>query len=162
VLSLDQVLKGEASAGGAAFMADAYSFGVIIWEIYTGALPWAGMHPTQIIFVVTVEKRLLSIPAQSPPEITALLLACWERDPTLRPTMAKIECDFPEQEEDRVHSRAAAFSQGPPASAYTLSSQLTLSSATTPSARTSQVRGCGLAPLASAPWDSWYGVSPMG
>ena len=94
----------------------------------------------QIIFVVTNEKRSLDIPVKSPPEIKALLAACWERDPTLRPTMKKIEADFPEE---RANSREAAFHQGPPASAFSLSSQLTLSAETTSSARTSRrVRGC--------------------
>ena len=41
----DQVLMGQASAAGEAFMADVYSFGVTIWEIYAGKLPWEGMKP---------------------------------------------------------------------------------------------------------------------
>ena len=123
-------------------MADAYSFGVIIWEIYTGKLPWAGMHPTQIIFVVTIEKRLLAIPAESPPAIQALLAACWERDPTLRPKMQKIEADFPEQDSEIELTSAAVFQHEP--LAYTLSSQLSMSPASTEGVHTPQVRGCGV------------------
>ena len=39
---------GQASGGGAGFMADVWSFGVVVWEIYTGKLPWAGMPATQV------------------------------------------------------------------------------------------------------------------
>ena len=108
------------------------------------------MPPTQIILAVVNERKLLSIPSQSPSSIKTLLAACWARDPTLRPSMQTIEADFPEQKERGIpyagaaqnEPRAAAFNQGLPASGYTLSSQWTLSAATTSSARTSrEVRG---------------------
>ncbi|KAJ1483400.1 kinase-like domain-containing protein [Baffinella frigidus] len=108
--SAPKVLMGLVSASGAAFMADAYSFGC-------------------------------------PPEIKALLAACWEHEPTLRPTMAKIEPDFPDEEQEREHTRAAAFTHGPPA--FSLSSQLTLSATT--NRRTSQVSGIAVTPGASPP-----------
>ena len=130
----------QASSTGAAFMADAYSFGVTIWEIFSGELPWAGLPPMQIAIIVTQENRLLEIPPQSPPEIQALLAACFERDPTLRPTMEKVEADFPEIDEIEIEPPAAAFTQEP--AAYTLSSQFTLSTGTVETGvRTPQVRG---------------------
>ena len=153
---------GQASASGAAFMADAYSFGVIIWEIYTGKLPWEGISPMHIAIMMTKQQRRLETPPQCPPEIKVLLAACWEHEPTMRPTMKQIEAGFPEKEEEREHTRAAPFTHGP--SAYSLSSQLTLS------VPTSQVRGgvsapfacrlwvCGLATLSRALWVGSYSL----
>ena len=128
---------------------------MIIWEIYSGKLPWAGVPPMQIAIIVITEQRRLDLP-RCPPEIEALLAACWEHEPTLRPTMQKIEEDFPEEEEEREHSRASAFAHAP--SAYSLSSQLTLSAGTT----SSQVRGCGITPFAQDLRVGPYSLSSMG
>ena len=144
---LDQVLLGQASSIGAAYMADAYSFGVTIWEIFSGQLPWAGMRPMLIAIIVTQENRLLDIPPGSPPEIKALLAACFHRDPTLRPTMDTVEADFPELDEPTVGAYkptpAAMFEHEPPA--YSLSSQLTLSPTSIEDVRAPQVRGANRA-----------------
>ncbi|KAJ1470101.1 kinase-like domain-containing protein, partial [Baffinella frigidus] len=70
--------------------ADVYSLGVTFWEMFSFELPWAGMPPMQIAIIVTQERRLLEIPPDCPPEITALLAACFQHDPTRRPTMAQI------------------------------------------------------------------------
>ena len=137
-----QVLSGRASSTGAAFMADAYSFGVIIWEMFSGELPWAGMNPMNVAIAVTQERRQLEIPPESPSEIKALLAACFQHEPTLRPTMAKVEADFPEQDEqdDDNEISGGVFAHEPPA--YTLSSQLalTLSPTSTLGVHSPQVR----------------------
>jgi serine/threonine protein kinase len=137
---LHQVLMSQASSTGAAFMADVYSFGVIIWEMFSGELPWAGMPAMNIAIVVTQERRLLEIPPGSPPEIKALLAACFQHTPTLRPVMAKVEEDFPEQDDqdDAEVTPAAVFRHEP--SAYTISSQLTLSPTSTEGLHSPQVR----------------------
>lgn len=46
---------------------DAYSFGVLLWEMYTGQEPWAHMRPTSIIQAVT-DGQQLQFPASTPPE----------------------------------------------------------------------------------------------
>ncbi|KAJ1465686.1 kinase-like domain-containing protein [Baffinella frigidus] len=155
-----EVLMGETSSMGAAFMADAYSLGVIIWEMFSGELPWAGMLPMQIAIIVTQERRRLEIPPGSPPEIKTLLAACFQHDPTLRPTMAKIEADFPEEDDDieptdgtdraaAAAAAAAAFKHEAPA--YTLSSQLTISLPSTQGVRTPQVIDIAVTPGAAPP-----------
>ena len=37
---------------------DAYSFGVLLWEMYTGLEPWANMRPTAVIRAVTDGQQL--------------------------------------------------------------------------------------------------------
>ena len=137
------MLRGQATSGGASFRADVYSFGVVVWEIYTGKLPWKGMLPYQIMQVVAAEQRRLDILPTFPPSIKSLLAACWQHQPTLRPTMRKIMEDFPEakeeeeeeEEEDKkegAHPLASVLVESRPPCA--LSAQLAFSAATTQSA----------------------------
>mmetsp|Transcript_1152 Transcript_1152/g.2781 ORF Transcript_1152/g.2781 Transcript_1152/m.2781 type:complete len:220 (+) Transcript_1152:1061-1720(+) len=146
--SAPEVLLGQASSTGAAFMADAYSFGVIVWEIHSGQLPWAGMPPLQVAITVTQERRQLEIPPGCPPEIKALLAACFEHDPALRPTMEEVEADFPEQDEPTPAYKAAFTHE---LAAYTLSSQLTLSATSIQGTSTPQVFDIAVTPGAAPP-----------
>ena len=155
---LDQVLMGEAKTGGAAFRADVYSFGVVVWEFYTGKLPWEGMPPSQIIVLVVERRMRLDIPPTLPPSITALLAACWQHAPTLRPTMEKIKGDFPDStgslktqiHGQREHPLAAAVNNNDPPPPYTSSAQLVVSAATAESTSASRrsFRGCAIARIA--------------
>ena len=118
----DQVLLDQANSNGAAFTADAYSFGVVTWEIFSGQLPWAGKLPMHIAILVTQEKRQLDIPPHCPPEIKTLMATCFEHDPKLRPRMEEVEADFPEE-----HEATPVYSVGKKEpSAFTLSGQITL------------------------------------
>ena len=148
---------GEVTTVGAAFMADVYSFGVVVWEIYTGKLPWEGMPPSQIIVLVVERRDRLVIPTL-PPSITALLSACWQQDPNLRPTMEKIKRDFPDSTGNRwthfpgqrAHPLAAVVNANDPPPPYTSSAQLAVSAATAESTSASRrsFRGCVLARIA--------------
>ena len=53
--------------------ADTYAFGVLLWEMYTGQRPWAGMLQMQIIFNVTVQSKQLQFPQGAPQQIKARL-----------------------------------------------------------------------------------------
>ncbi|KAK9826680.1 hypothetical protein WJX74_009614 [Apatococcus lobatus] len=70
---------------------DAYSFGVLLWEMYTGLEPWAHMRPTAVIQAVT-DGQQLDFPASTPPEYKAIAAACFNVDPDQRPGFKGI-CD---------------------------------------------------------------------
>ena len=59
----------ELISGNSLQAADTYSFGVLLWEMYTGQRPWAGMLQMQIIFNVTVQKKQLEFPSDAPEQI---------------------------------------------------------------------------------------------
>jgi PAS domain-containing protein len=70
--------------------ADTYAFGVLLWEMYTGQRPWAGMLQMQIIFNITVQKKQLEFPADTPQKFKDLAAQCMHSDPLSRPTFPQI------------------------------------------------------------------------
>ena len=56
-------------AGKLSRSVDVYAFGVLLWEMYTGQRPWSGLSPMQIIFHITIRKKRLQFPADTPTQL---------------------------------------------------------------------------------------------
>ena len=56
--------------------ADVWAFGVLLWEMYSGTRPWAGMAGITIIHNLTIKKRTLELPANSTPAFKVGCGAC--------------------------------------------------------------------------------------
>ncbi|XP_022744697.1 serine/threonine-protein kinase EDR1-like [Durio zibethinus] len=69
---------------------DVYSFGVILWELATLRLPWSGMNPMQVVGAVGFQNRRLDIPKELDPMVARIIWECWQTDPSLRPSFAKL------------------------------------------------------------------------
>ena len=69
---------------------DVYAYGIVLWEIVAGQLPYAQLDPTQIIAQVLVENARPPIPKDITPEMKRLMVQCWDRDPDFRPTFDEI------------------------------------------------------------------------
>ncbi|KAL0550613.1 hypothetical protein IC582_015135 [Cucumis melo] len=70
--------------------ADVFSFGVALWELLTGEIPYSSMTPLQAA-VGVVQKRLRpTIPKNVHPVLAELLERCWRHDPTERPNFSEI------------------------------------------------------------------------
>jgi serine/threonine protein kinase len=70
-----EIVKQEAYS----FAADIYSFGTVLWELYTRKLPEREMEDI-------VKGRMLPIPSDCPPEFSTIMKQCWNINPDKRPT----------------------------------------------------------------------------
>ncbi|KXZ54057.1 hypothetical protein GPECTOR_5g165 [Gonium pectorale] len=69
---------------------DVFAFGVLLWQMYTGLRPWAGMNHGQIIYNVGMKNVQLLFPPGTPPAIADLSSSCTRTDPTQRPSFTEI------------------------------------------------------------------------
>ena len=69
---------------------DVYSFGLILWEMLTGTIPYEDMNPIQAAFAVVNKKLRPVIPPNCPPAMRALIEQCWSLQPDKRPDFWQI------------------------------------------------------------------------
>ncbi|KIY94658.1 Mitogen-activated protein kinase kinase kinase 9 [Monoraphidium neglectum] len=83
-----EVLQTAAAVSKAA---DVYSFGVLLWSMWTGSRPWAGMTSSAVIDAVARQRRSLVFPEDAPSEIADLGRACMRPDAGSRPSFGAAE-----------------------------------------------------------------------
>ncbi|GIM05799.1 hypothetical protein Vretimale_10187 [Volvox reticuliferus] len=69
---------------------DVFAFGVLLWQMYTGLRPWAGMNHGQIIYNVGMKNVQLLFPPGTPPAIADLSSSCTRTNPAQRPSFSEI------------------------------------------------------------------------
>ncbi|KAL9321203.1 hypothetical protein ACSQ67_013042 [Phaseolus vulgaris] len=69
---------------------DVYSFGLILWEMLTGTIPYEDMNPIQAAFAVVNKNSRPVIPSDCPPAMRALVEQCWSLQPDKRPEFWQI------------------------------------------------------------------------
>lgn len=72
---------------------DVYSYGICMWEIFTGRQPYAGLRPMQALFQVCEGERpdiTEEDEDRIPVGLIELMRACWQENPKDRPTFADI------------------------------------------------------------------------
>ncbi|EAY03364.1 TKL family protein kinase [Trichomonas vaginalis G3] len=74
---------------GYGFPVDVYSFAMVLYELLTFKLPWAGMDALAVTRAVVIEKKRPILP-KCPAPLKNLICRCWDQDPNQRPTFAEI------------------------------------------------------------------------
>ena len=70
--------------GKASFASDVYAFGILLWEMFTGAQPYAGLPRALLGHEVALKGRRPEFPPDCPFDYQLLACRCWESDPAIR------------------------------------------------------------------------------
>uniref|UniRef100_A0A8C2QPA7 mitogen-activated protein kinase kinase kinase n=1 Tax=Cricetulus griseus TaxID=10029 RepID=A0A8C2QPA7_CRIGR len=69
---------------------DVWSFGVLLWELLTGEVPYRQIDALAVAYGVAMNKLTLPIPSTCPEPFARLLEECWDPDPHGRPDFGSI------------------------------------------------------------------------
>ena len=70
--------------------ADVYSFAIVFWEMFTAKCPFEQLSQVQVAVEVAHKGTRPEIPAFVPPDVQAIMHACWAQDWTQRPSATQL------------------------------------------------------------------------
>eukprot|EP00250_Pteridium_aquilinum_P006013 c1600_g1_i1 orf=412-1587(+) len=69
---------------------DVYSFGIVLWELITGSLPFQNMTAVQAAFAVVNRGTRPEIPTDCAPALAQIMTSCWDANPEVRPAFSEV------------------------------------------------------------------------
>lgn len=69
---------------------DVYSFGIVLWELITGMLPFQNMTAVQAAFAVVNKGVRPIIPNDCLPVLGEIMTRCWDANPDVRPPFTEV------------------------------------------------------------------------
>ncbi|XP_076000725.1 protein kinase Npk [Genypterus blacodes] len=69
---------------------DAYSYGVVLWEMLTREVPFKGFEGLQVAWLVVEKQERLTIPTSCPASFAELMRKCWQAEPKERPQFKQV------------------------------------------------------------------------
>nr|XP_043628565.1 serine/threonine-protein kinase STY13-like [Erigeron canadensis]XP_043628566.1 serine/threonine-protein kinase STY13-like [Erigeron canadensis] len=69
---------------------DVYSFGIVLWELITGKLPYQNLKDVQLAFAVVNKGLRPTIPDDCLPIFREIMTRCWDVEPTVRPHFTEV------------------------------------------------------------------------
>ncbi|KAF3437250.1 hypothetical protein FNV43_RR20003 [Rhamnella rubrinervis] len=69
---------------------DVYSFGIVLWELITGMLPFQNMTAVQAAFAVVNKGVRPIVPNDCLPVLTEIMTRCWDANPDARPHFTEV------------------------------------------------------------------------
>ncbi|KQK05350.1 dual specificity protein kinase shkB [Brachypodium distachyon] len=69
---------------------DVYSFGLLLWELVSGSIPYEEMTPVQAAFAVVNKNLRPVVPSSCPAPLRQLMEQCWSSQPDKRPEFSEV------------------------------------------------------------------------
>jgi len=95
-----EILRGEKYDESA----DVYSFGMILWELMSGEIPYCNMPISDIIATVGYDGKQINLPTKGNQVILAIMKSCLELDKNSRPTFKQIVGQLQQRNKGMVSS----------------------------------------------------------
>ncbi|CAM9485251.1 unnamed protein product [Sphacelaria rigidula] len=81
-----QVLESQRTS----YASDVYSFGIVVWEVFSRELPWANKTRARDILTAVLRGIRPSFHADAPTDIVDMARSCWGDEPEERTTFRAI------------------------------------------------------------------------
>ena len=75
---------------------DLYGFGIMLWQMFTGKLPWSDKNYPQMVNTVAVRNERPPIGPEMPRELAQVIEECWHPQPQRRPRFQDLKSSLPE------------------------------------------------------------------